>query len=116
MTMHRPLELRNGSEHTGRWHYTTTWNGGKNTMAHACCLECEHKDDGHPSSEEAVECYRQYAAKKASIHTSTEEQHKCEECGSWTQYFAQAGTEMLAQIWLCPDHQSPKIIAKHFKV
>ena len=75
-----------------------------------------HKDkfhtDGHETEQEARECYKKYQLDhNVRVGKDASSQHKCKECGAWTQSFVTIGQATM--IILCEDHQGEEILAKY---
>lgn len=94
---------------TGGYHFTVTNDG--HTRPHACCAQ--HDLTPHATAEEAERCKYEYDLKATRPYTLTSA-HKCKECGEWTPNGISIGYGMPDQVTLCPEHQTPDLIRKHY--
>lgn len=73
----------------------------------------KHHGDGHTTSEEACECYKEYLLDH-DLHLMKEDgdtQRRCEVCGRWTQLYA----VLKMHVWyLCEEHNSREAVEKLF--
>lgn len=61
--------------------------------------------DGHATSEEAAECWRQYRLDtELEFLESKTQQRKCQVCDAWTLKFALLGREFSEEYVLCDEH------------
>jgi hypothetical protein len=71
-------------------------------------LPFKHKyhSDGHATSAEACNCWRDYQFdQERRTYASEETQRKCAECGEWTNGVVVIGRELPYTFFLCPKHQ-----------
>lgn len=79
----------------------------------ASCEPYRHKfhTDGHATKEEACDCYLEY---ELDFHLreseSSNEQHKCQECGIWTTHIVCLGGYSI--YYLCSEHATRDIVKK----
>ncbi len=112
--IHQPLQLQKDGQPTGRWHQTCRNIEGGAPVTSECCMRCAHKDDGHPTAEDARLCFLQSEGAVFEIRSWDDQQQKCDECGAWTSDYALAGRVFLSKIPLCRAHQSAPMVVEHY--
>lgn len=108
MNYYDAREMKKDGKGSGKWHYTCM-NDGRIWPVGYCA---EH--EGHPTKEEAHECYTKYCLDNHIKKRTMQNQHKCKECDAWTQESVEVGPGLGRMIYLCPDHQDRETVAKHF--
>jgi hypothetical protein len=78
-------------------------------------LPFKHKyhSDGHETSAEACDCWRDYQFdQERRAYVSEETQRKCAECGEWTSHVVVIGNELPHNFFLCVKHQDDAAVKK----
>lgn len=74
----------------------------------------KHHTDGHATSEEACDCYKEWQLdhQLSLDRTMSNQQQKCKVCGEWTQKFAEVGNQVII---LCEEHNNREEVAKIYE-
>ena len=106
-------EIQRDGQKTGRFHMTVASDEeGWVYPIGPCATACE----GHPTKEEAIRHYME-GRLKSDLRVDgydAEQQHKCLECGRWTQRFASLRGEFERQFFLCDTHLTVDVVQKHY--
>lgn len=70
----------------------------------------KHHTNGHETSEEACECYRQYLLDHRVHELTADEARACEECGEWTDHLVEIVNFQIMH--LCEKHSSREFVEK----